>query len=64
MPKHSTTLAAARIAELPEPATSAVRATVVATPPKRGFKPRWLRLQRRERKLREARALAARAVIG
>ena len=27
-------------------------------PPKRGFKPRWLRLQRRERKFREARALA------
>ena len=36
-----------------------------ATPaPKRGFKPRWLRLQRRERKLREARALALRPVVG
>lgn len=35
------------------------------TTPKRGFKPRWLRLQRRERKLKEARALAAlRPVVG
>ena len=31
---------------------------------KRGFKPRWLRLQRRERKLREARAMALRPVVG
>jgi len=31
---------------------------------KRGFKPRWLRLQRRERKLKEARVLASRVVIG
>lgn len=35
-----------------------------APPQKRGFKPRWLRLQRRERKLREARALALRPVVG
>lgn len=27
-----------------------------AAPTKRGFKPRWLRLKRRERKLKEARA--------
>jgi hypothetical protein len=33
-----------------------------ANSPKRGFKPRWLRLQRRERKLKEARALALRTV--
>ncbi len=35
-------------------------------PQKRGFKPRWLRLQRRERKLKEAqaRALALRPVVG
>jgi hypothetical protein len=39
--------------------------TEQSTPaPKRGFKPRWLRLQRRERKLREARALALRASVG
>jgi hypothetical protein len=35
-----------------------------APSPKRGFKPRWLRLQRRERKLKEARALALRPVVG
>ena len=34
------------------------------TTPKRGFKPRWLRLQRRERKLKEARALALRPIVG
>lgn len=35
-------------------------------PQKRGFKPRWLRLQRRERKLKEAqaRALTLRTVVG
>ena len=35
-------------------------------PSKRGFKPRWLRLQRRERKLKEAqaRALALRPIVG
>jgi hypothetical protein len=44
----------------PESAT-----TEQSTPtPKRGFKPRWLRLQRRERKLKEARALAVRASVG
>lgn len=44
----------------PHPATpEAPEAT-----PKRGFKPRWLRLQRRERKLKEARALALRPIVG
>jgi hypothetical protein len=39
---------------------------VAEVPQKRGFKPRWLRLQRRERKLKEAqaRALALRPVVG
>jgi hypothetical protein len=36
----------------------------LAPSPKRGFKPRWLRLQRRERKLREARAMAVRPIVG
>lgn len=35
-----------------------------AAPQKRGFKPRWLRLQRRERKLREARAALLRPIVG
>jgi hypothetical protein len=64
MAKHSTVLITSSGAEVPEPATGMVQSPAGTTPQKRGFKPRWLRLQRRERKLREARAIAARTVIG
>jgi hypothetical protein len=64
MSKYSVTFTASSGAELPAPEPSSVPARETATPQKKGFKPRWLRLQRRERKLREARALAARPVIG
>jgi hypothetical protein len=53
--------AKAHAADLTAP-PAAAESTVPAQ--KRGFKPRWLRLQRRERKLREARALALRPVVG
>jgi hypothetical protein len=52
-------------AEVPDAAATVSTAPGSTAPsPKRGFKPRWLRLQRRERKLREARALAVRPLVG
>ena len=51
-------------ADVPNSAPIAAAPDSAVPAPKRGFKPRWLRLQRRERKLREARALALRPVVG
>ncbi len=52
-------------AEAENPESTAPRLTQPEAPaPKRGFKPRWLRLQRRERKLKEARTLALRPAVG
>lgn len=62
MNKNQTITLSAR-AEAPE-STALRTAQPEAPAPKRGFKPRWLRLQRRERKLKEARALALRPVVG
>ena len=57
---NSTTLSVkADVSESP-----AITPEITVPAQKRGFKPRWLRLQRRERKLREARALALRPVGG
>lgn len=66
MNKNLTPITFSATTDAPELAAPRTAAPDAAVPtPKRGFKPRWLRLQRRERKLKEARALAAlRPVVG
>jgi hypothetical protein len=65
MNKHLESIVPSSEAAILECASAGSDSTESAVPPKkRGFKPRWLRLQRRERKLREARALSLRPVVG
>ena len=62
MNKHLNSTALSVNADVSE--SPAITSEITVPAQKRGFKPRWLRLQRRERKLREARALALRPVVG
>jgi hypothetical protein len=63
--KKNSNLIALEVTPAAADSTAAAAGSENAVPAqKRGFKPRWLRLQRRERKLREARAMALRPVVG